>query len=420
MSAPHGGDYLLEVPEAVRRIVAAMPVLADEAVPLLDAMGRVLAHDVTATLTLPPWANSAMDGYAVHAADLETVPVTLPVIETVAAGGFPSRAITRGEATRVMTGAPVPDGADTVVRVEDTDGRADVVTIRDARDAGKHVRPRGEDIVEGAVAIPAGTVLGAAQLGVLASLGNATVRVHRRPRVAILASGDELVELDRFDEVRGGRKIVSSNTITLQALVRSVGAEPVYLGIAADSPASLREHVARAAGCDLLVTSAGISVGEFDYVRDVLAELGAVMDFWRVRMRPGAPIGFGRLGEMPWIGLPGNPVSTMVTFELFVRPALRRMQGQRALFRRPLAVKMDEPVTIGADLTHFLRGVVRHEEGEARARLTGPQGSGILTSMSMANALLVVPRGTRTVAAGERLHALPLRDDAELSLEFTL
>jgi len=410
-----------------------------------------------------------MDGYAVRAADVESAsaerPVVLPVTETVAAGGFATRPLAPGTATRIMTGAPLPEGTDTVVRVEDTDGGVERVEVRNARDANKNVRFRGEDMREGDAVIPAGTPIGPAQVGVLASCGAAVVDVYRRPRVAIMGSGDELVDLDRFHEALAGRKIVSSNSYTLHALVRTAGAEPVNLGVAADTPESLSERLLGAAGCDLIVTSAGVSVGEFDYTRDVLAALGAEMRFWKVRMRPGAPIGFGILNGssnrspehdalspgrsghdgpshgiperdplsrgvperdslsrgIPWIGLPGNPVSTMVTFELFVRPALRRMLGHERLHRRPVRVVLEEPVTIGARLTHFLRAVVTtRADGTLAARLTGPQGSGILTSMSLANALLVVPEDRPRLEAGETASALLLTEDAGLASHFAL
>jgi molybdopterin molybdotransferase len=245
--------------------------------------------------------------------------------------------------------------------------------------------------------------------------------VHRRPRVAIAGSGDELVDLDRFSDAAGGRRSVSSNNYSLHAAVRAAGAEPVNLGVAPDAPEALRETLARSAGCDLLVTTAGVSVGEFDYTRDVVAALGAVMKFWRVRMRPGAPLGFGWLGQMPWIGLPGNPVSALVTFELFVRPVIRRMLGHVRVFRQPIPVVLEEPVRIGARLTHFLRVIIRTgEDGVARARLTGPQGSSIQTSMSLANALLVVPEDRPFADAGEVLHALLLSDDTTTSAAFAL
>jgi molybdopterin molybdotransferase len=415
----------LSVIEASERILADVRPLPIERVMLLDALGQVLAEDVVAPLTVPPWDNSAMDGYAVRAADITrasgATPITLPVHETIAAGEFATRPIEPGEAARIMTGAPLPEGADTVVRVEDTDGGTTTVEIRDARDAGKNIRYRGEDLREGDRVLAAGTPLGAAQLGVLASVGRANVDVHRRPRIAIMGSGDELVDIDGFHEALAGRKIVSSNSYTLHALVRDAGGEPVNLGVAPDIPDAMRERLERAAGCDLIVTSAGASVGEFDYTRDVVEALGAEMRFWRVRMRPGAPIGFGVLGGMPWLGLPGNPVSAMVTFELFVRPVVRRMLGHTRLFRRPVPVMLEETVTIGARLTHFLRAVVRvRDDGTLGARLTGPQGSGILTSMARANALLVVPEDRPRAEAGETMHALLLGEDASLAEAFAL
>jgi molybdopterin molybdotransferase len=416
---------MLTVPEAVAQITAGIAPRETEVVPLLDALGRVLALPAHATYTLPQWDNSAMDGYAVRANDVAAAtnesPVELPVLETVAAGGFATRAVGPGQAIRIMTGAPIPEGADSVVRVEDTDGGLEVVRIRNSRDARKNIRLRGEDFRDGAVVIDRGTPLAAAQLGVLASLGCAAVQVHRRPIVAIAGSGDELVDLDRFEEVTAGRKIVGSNRYTLDALVRQAGGVPRNLGNAHDSPDSLRAVLEQSRGADLLVTSAGASVGEFDYTRQVLESMGAELRFWRVRMRPGAPLGFGTLNGMPWIGLPGNPVSAMVTFELFARPVVRRMLGHTRLHRRPIPVVLEEPVSIGAKLTHFLRAVVSvRGDGLLTARLTGPQGSGILTSMARANALLVVPDDRPRVEAGERLHALPLSAEAELSDQFAL
>jgi molybdopterin molybdotransferase len=416
---------MLTVPEASARILAGIRALATERIALLDAVGRVLATDAVAPYTLPHWDNSAMDGYAVRAEDLATVaegrPVQLTVQETVAAGEFPTRPVRAGLATRIMTGAPIPEGADTVVRVEDTDGGLTSVVIRDARDRGKNIRPRGEDFVAGDTVIPAGAAIAPAQVGVLASLGLSQVLVHRRPVVAILGSGDELVDLDRFHEVLAGRKIVTSNSYTLSALVRANGGVPLLLGNAADSPESLRALLQQVHGADLILTSAGASVGAFDYTRDVLASLGAQLDFWKVRMRPGAPIGFGALHGTPWIGLPGNPVSVMVTFELFVRPVLRRMLGHARLFRQPVPVTLAEPVTLHARLTHFLRAVVSAgADGERFAQLTGPQGSGILTSMARANALLVIPEERARCAAGERVHALLVSDEAQLAEEFAL
>jgi molybdopterin molybdotransferase len=415
------------VAEAVARITEGITPLAIESVPLGEALGRVLAEDIRSPITLPHWDNSAMDGYAVRGADIAgasaETPVTLPVLETVAAGAFPTRALGPGEAIRIMTGAPMPQGADTVVRVEDTDAGLTHVQVRHDRDREKNIRRRGEDLTAGSIALPTGIPLGAAQIGVLASVGQATVAVHRRPRVAILGSGDELVDLDRFDEVQAGRKIVSSTAYTLDALVRLNGGIPIALGHAADTREAMRALLERALAeqPDLIVTSAGVSVGEFDHTRAALEAMGAEMALWRVRMRPGAPVGFGRIGGIPWIGLPGNPVSVMVTFELFVRPTIRRMLGHTRLHRRPVAVTLEEPVRIGAKLTHFLRAIVTAQpNGTRTARLTGPQGSGILTSMSLANALLVVPEDRSEVPAGERLSALLLTEDASLAATFSL
>ncbi len=413
------------VTEASARILADIQRLPEERVAILDAVGRVLARDAVAPLAMPPWRNSAMDGYAVLADDIAGAtaerPVRLRVNETVPAGGFPSRATISGEATRIMTGAPLPDGADSVVRVEDTDGGVEAVEIRNARDAHKNIRARGEDYNDGDVVLAAGDSLGPAQIGVLASMGMGSVDAYRRPRVALVSSGDELVDLDRFDEVLAGRKIVTSNSYTLTALVRSAGGEPKDHGVAPDDPDALRARVQAALESDLIITSAGASVGEYDYVRQVLSSLGAELKFWRVRMRPGAPLGFGIVRGVPWIGLPGNPVSAMVTFELFVRPAIRKMLGARRLFRRPVPAVLEEPISIQARLTHFLRAVLRvREDGRLGVRLTGPQGSAILTSMAKANALLVVPEERQSAAAGEVMNAIPLGDDAQLAESFAL
>jgi molybdopterin molybdotransferase len=398
--------------EAAALIVEHVRPLPVESRPLLEALGAVLSADVRSPIDLPAWDNSAMDGYAVAARDARPGAV-LRVVESVAAGQFPTRALAPGEATRVFTGAPVPNGADTVIRQEDTaPAGTDEVTINDARDAGRNVRPRGEDLRAGALVFPAGTPLGPPQLGVLASIAHEPVAVHRRPGIAFFASGEEIVDLDRRDDILAGRKVASSNSYTLTALIRQAGAEVRSLGIARDTKESLREHLRRAPGADLLVTTGGVSVGEHDLVRAVLTELGCEMKLWRIRMRPGAPLGFGIWNDTPWIGLPGNPVSAMVTFELCVRPAIRRLLGHALPFRRTVPVVIDEDVTLVPRLRHYLRAVVAPSDstGTRRARLTGPQGSGILTSMARANALVIVPEDRPQVRAGEELSALLLDD----------
>ena len=434
---------------AVQRILHAVPVQPPLRVPLDDALGSVLAEPITSPLDIPAWTNSAMDGYAARAEDVRGAsavrPLQLRVIEQIPAGSFPTRTIGPGECARIFTGAPLPDGADTVVRQEDTDYGALTVTITNDRDAGVNIRLAGEDIRKGTHVLAPGDELTPARLGVLASLAVAAPLVHRRPRVAILGSGDEIVDIDQPEEILSGRKVASSNTHTLTALIRLAGGVPVNLGIARDTPESLRAHLEAAFDCDLLVTTAGISVGEHDYLRSVLESMGMELGFWKLKMRPGAPVGFGMLGQrearsekrevqtppgsdavtspfsllasrLPWIGLPGNPVSTMVTFELFVRPAIRKMMGHRLPFRRTVPVMLTEPVKVGASLQHFLRAIVTPtDDGSLRARLTGPQGSGILTSMILANALLIIPEGQPETPAGTTASALVLNDPHHLA-----
>lgn len=358
-----------------------------------------------------------MDGYAVRAQDIigatRDQPVRLPVTATAPAGASREMALAPGRAIRIMTGAPIPRGADTVVRVEDTDAGTSVVSVHSARDAGRNVRPRGEDIAAGAVAVAAGQQLSPGDIGLLASIGSDRLPVVRRPRVAILASGDELVELARFDEVLAGRRIVSSNSHSLAAAVREAGGEPVPLGLVADDPAAIR---ARLSGCecDLLLTTGGVSVGAFDHTRAVVLEMGGAgaQRFWRVRIRPGAPLAFGAVNGSPWLGLPGNPVSTLVTFELFARPALRKMLGHALPHRRAVPVRVDEEITIGAPLTHFLRARVASQSGVLTARLTGPQGSGLMSSMARAQALLIVPPDRPRIVPGETANAILLREES--------
>ena len=416
---------MLRVGEASERILAEIRTLAAEKVSLRAALGRVCSEDILATVTMPPWSNSSMDGYAVRSADITPVMkgerVTLRVVGTIAAGDRAEQPLKRGQAMRIMTGAPVPGGADSVIRKEDTDGGARKVEIREARDVWKNIRQAGEDFQRGDLLARRGTPVRPALIGVLASTGIGTMKVFRRPRVALISSGNELVDIDDFDEVVAGRRIVSSNSYTLDALTRVAGGVPVDLGIAADTKASLRKKLEAAGDCDLIITSAGVSVGDLDHTRDVFAALGGKQLFWKVKMRPGAPLAFGLLNGVPWIGVSGNPVSAMVSFELFVRPALRKMQGYTSFFRRTVTVTLEEEVKIGANLTHFLRALVtRKEDGTLTARLTGLQSSGALTSMAKANALLIVPETSPTVAKGAQLKALLLDQSLEETSAFAL
>lgn len=396
-----------EAAQLILRHIEREPALR---IPLDDALGSVLADDVISPLDVPAFANSAMDGYAVRSADVRGAaaasPVRLRVIEEIAAGRVPTHAVGPGECSRVFTGAPVPQGADGVIRQEDTDQGTPVVSVTSDRDAGGNVRPAGEDIRKGETVLRAGTEIGPAQLGVLASIARAHPLVYRRPRVAILATGDEIVDLDQTEAILAGRKVASSNSHTLNAMVRQAGGEPVMLGVAGDDPASIRRRIGAAFDCDLLVTTGGVSVGAHDHLRDVIASLGARLEFWRVRMRPGAPVGFGMLDEIPWIGLPGNPVSSMVTFELLVRPAIRKLMGHDAVFRRAVTARLTESVTVKPRLQHFLRAVVTEMGETLEARLAGPQGSGILMSMVRANALLVLPEGQLETPKGAEATAI--------------
>ncbi|MEX0690880.1 MAG: gephyrin-like molybdotransferase Glp [Gemmatimonadales bacterium] len=395
--------------DAAHQIVSTITPLPAVTVPLTRALDCVLAADITSPINLPPWTNSAMDGYATRATD-STEGARLKVIESVPAGAFPTRALGPGEATRIFTGAPLPEGADGVIRQEDTTASGHTVVITNPRDAGRNLRHSGEDIAQGSTVLTRGTPLGPAQLGVLASIAQADVSVHRRPVVAILGSGDEIVDLDRRDEILAGTKIATSNSYTLLGNLARAGVEARNLGLAVDDPADLEARLRQAADADLIVTTAGISVGEHDHLREVITRLGGTIDFWRLRMRPGAPVGFGQVMGVPWIGLPGNPVSAMVTYELFVLPAIRRLQGHALPFRRTVTVTIDEPFACTPPLTHFQRGCVRADGDRLLARLTGPQGSGILTSMAKADALLIVPAEVNAVEAGDTLRAILLSD----------
>lgn len=404
---------MISVEAASALILDSIAPLGDEDVKLADSVGRVLAHDVKSSVVLPPWDNAGMDGYAIRAADLGEVPRFLPVSGVIAAGSRAANRLEPGTAMRIMTGAPLPDGADTVIRVEDTDRGTEQVEIRDTRDALKNIRLRGNEMASGAVAVYAGTVIGPPQLGVLASVGAAKVRVHKLPRVAVIASGDELVDLDRFADVQNGHAIVSSNSYTIRAAAQAAGATIADYGIVRDDPRALANRLDAARTSDVIVTTGGVSVGAFDHTRDVVRQLGGDVRIDRVRMRPGAPLAFGMIGGVPWLGLPGNPVSALVTFELFARPLIRRLRGEHAIFPMPIPVVVDESIELQAPLTHFLRCVLRAgDDGELHARLTGSQSSAVLTSMTVATALLIVPHDRPRVGVGARLTAFLSPDGA--------
>jgi molybdopterin molybdotransferase len=382
-------------------------------VALDDSLGLALAEEVRSRVDHPPWDNSAMDGFAVRAQDLGAVrsegSVKLPISQEIPAGAFPEGPLRGGTAAKVMTGAPVPDGSTGVIRVEHTDGGSDgAVEIRETSDASRNIRRRGEDVRVGTSVMSEGAEVTPAAIGILALSGHRSVVVGRRPKVAILATGDELVDLDDLEEAVAGRKVVNSNSHALAAQLRTAGAEPALLGIARDDRADIIAKLESGLDYDGIVTTAGVSVGEHDQVKQVLADMGMERVFWRAKIRPGSPIAFGLLAGKPFWALPGNPVSAMVTFEAFLRPAVRKLAGHERLHVRSSA-RVREPVISKIGLTHFFRVRLEHSpDGLSDAYLTGPQGSGILSSMTAADALLVVPEGVDRLEAGTIAETMPL------------
>ena len=418
MSASPDARPALSVAEALAAVLRRARALPVEEVLLEHAIGRALAVDLVSRVTLPPWDNAGMDGYAVRADDVlgasATAPCALSVRGSLAAGSQERPEVTAGTCVRIMTGAPLPPGADAVVRVEDTDRDDRLVRIvddRDVRTPTRNVRPRGEDIREGDAVAAAGDTITPALLGVLASVGEATVPVHRAPRVVLASSGDELLPVTALDDVRAGRGIISSSTYALPALLRAAGAEVRVLPTLADDPELLRDALGRALehDCDLLVTTGGVSMGAHDHLRDVIVSLGGRIDVHRVRVRPGGPMSAGHVLGTPWLGLPGNPVSTLVTAELFVRPVIRALGGHRRVRPRPVLVRLAEAVSAPAALTFYLRArLAVGEDGVLEAHLTGSQGSNLLTSMARADALLQIDGPQAQVAAGTMVAALLL------------
>ncbi|MBM3219474.1 MAG: molybdopterin molybdotransferase MoeA [Candidatus Rokubacteria bacterium] len=398
---------MLTVEEALEQILSRVKPLPAERVPLMDALGRALAEPIVSGREIPPWANSSMDGYAVRASDTARVPVKLVVVGTVTAGAVPSRAVGAGEAIRIFTGAPLPPGADAVIPQEDTDAVDGHVTLNASVSVGAYVRPRGEDLRVGETVLTPGAALGPAEIGLLATLGHAQVRVHRRPRVAILSTGNELAELGREP---GPGQIPNTNSYSLFAQVLEAGAEPINLGIAGDHLDSIAERLRWGGGADVLLSSAGVSVGDLDLVKTALRRAGAELHLWQVSMRPGKPITFGSLAGHAVFGLPGNPVSAMVTFELFVRPALRRLSGFGAIHRVRLRARALAPIPNPGFRRGYLRVTLDRVAGGGGwgARLTGDQGSAILTSMVRADGLAVV-QGDTTVAAGDEVEVIVFR-----------
>jgi molybdopterin molybdotransferase len=389
--------------EAQKTVFEATKTLGLEKISLLDAFGRVLGEDIIAARDNPPWDNSAMDGFAVRWEDIKqehaiTKPVALKVIEDVPAGTVATKSVGPGQAIRIMTGAPIPKGADTVVKVEETEPSEETVKIFKEVERGGNIRPQGEDVKKGDCIIAKGTQIRPAEAGMLAILAKSFVLVYQRPRVAILSTGDELADLDeRFDE----EKIINSNSYGTAAAVQEAGGIPILLGIAKDQPAALKEKISHGLNADILVLSGGVSMGDYDFTKAVFKDLGAEMNFWKLAIRPGQPLAFGKIQGKLAFGLPGNPVSSMVTFEQLVRPAMLKMGGHRSYGRPVVQAVFQEKFSKRTDRRHFLRGILSRENNMLTVRTTGDQGSGILTSMVKANGLIDVPEEVERLSPGD-------------------
>jgi molybdopterin molybdotransferase len=397
---------LFTVEEAQARAIAAVRVIGAERVGIHEALGRVLREEIHASANVPPEDNSAMDGFALRAADASAPGAELAIVGEVAAGHVAPRALAAGEAFRIMTGAPIPPGADAVIMVEHTETRGDRVRLARAVQAGDHVRRAGEDVRAGQRVLSPGTRLGPPEIGVLASLRRSEIAVSRRPAVAILATGDELRALD---QPLAPGAIADSNSHTLAALVREAGGVPRVAPLVRDDPALLRAAIEEARSADLIVSSGGVSVGEHDYVKSVLAELGATLELWRVDMKPGKPVALARLGATPFYGLPGNPVSSVIGFLLFVRPAIRAAMKFEPPFDFSNArSKLAAPLKSKSDRRSYLRARASWSNGELTVAPMARQGSHVLTSLLGANALIVLQPGSHDLPAGATVDVLLL------------
>ena len=395
---------MITVEEALEKILSRIHLLGYEKVSILEALGRVCAEDILANRGIPPLDNSGMDGYAVRSEDVQNAsshhPVRLEVIEDLPAGFISKKKIEKGKAIRIMTGAAIPKGADTVVPVEDTKQDDQFVLIFTTLPSDENIRKAGEDVKKGERVISAGDLIRPSEVGMIASVRRSFVSVYQRPLVAILCTGEELVDVDGIlDEV----KIVSSNSYTLAAQVKDCGAIPVQLGIVRDRKEEIKEKLLQGIRADVLISSAGVSVGDYDFVKDALKDLGMEMIFWKVAMQPGRPLVFGTIQGKPVFGLPGNPVSSMVSFEQFVRPSLLKMMGHRQLYRPVIEAVLKEDIQKKPGRRHFMRAFVSFEKDQYFASVTGPQGSGILKSMVKANGLVIVPEDLEMVRAGEKV-----------------
>ncbi|MGC8838939.1 MAG: gephyrin-like molybdotransferase Glp [Anaerolineae bacterium] len=401
---------MLNVEEATEEVLKAFSPLEVESVPILEALGRVLAEDIYADMDIPPLPNTAMDGYAVRAEDTRGAskehPVRLRILQDLPAGYVTDAEVQPGTAIRIMTGAPIPRGANAVVRFEDTREDGEWVEVFQEVPQGKEIREAGEDVRKGQLVLPRGTELRPQEIGMLAALGHPRAKVHRRPRVAILATGDEVIEIEAPWQPG---KIRNANSYSNAAQVLRYGGQPFLLGVARDDIGELTARIRAGLqqGVDLFLTSGGVSMGDFDVVKKVLAAEGE-MRFWRVRMKPGKPLAFGHIQGVPLLGLPGNPVSAMVAFELFARPAILKMLGKTRLEKPSVEAILADPIPRKDNRRHYLRVQITREGGQYVARLTGEQGSGILLSMVRAQGLAIIPEEARSLPAGSKVRVMML------------
>jgi molybdopterin molybdotransferase len=409
---------VISADEALQIVLDQVAILGIERVSIGSALGRVISEEIRSPRDIPGFANSAMDGYAVRAADIASAsegnPVRLRVLETVAAGMMPTCRVGTGDAARTMTGAPIAEGADAIVPVERTRETGSAVEILASAEKGAFVRPRGEDLKRGDHVIAAGKALSPADIGMLASLNRAIIDVYRRPRVAIVATGDELVDID---QVPSGAQVVNSSAYALAAAISEAGGEPVVLKVARDRAEEVNDRLTEALAFDVVLSTGGVSVGQFDHVKQVLDDLGLRQLFHGVAQKPGRPLKFGTIDERPVFGLPGNPVSTMVCFYLYVRPALRKMGGRRTFGLPRISARCATDIRIANGLTEFVRVALERRDGELFAAPTGNQSSGVLSSLGRAHALLIGPREISLLRAGDQATVLVLEAAAAADTE---
>jgi molybdopterin molybdotransferase len=412
---------MISVEKALEAILANFRPLGLEKINILKTGGRVISEDIFAPRNIPSANNSAMDGYAVRHTDtkgaIKNKPLNLKIIEDIPAGKVAQKKINKGEAARIMTGAVIPEGADAVIRQEDTRKEGKTITIYTTAKKAENIRFAGEDVRKGELVVKKGMSLRPADIGMLAALGKAFVSVYQKPRVAIMSTGDELVDIET-DPPPG--KIVNSNSYSLAAQVLECGAIPVLLGISKDKKADLQETFKTALHADLIISSGGVSVGDFDFVKNVMGEIGNAMHFWQVAMRPGKPLAFGAIENVPLFGLPGNPVSAMVSFEQFVRPSLLKMMGHTKIFRQTVKAICADEFQKKAGFRHFIRAIVKKEKNRYVAVTTGDQGSGILKSMVTANALIVMGENETRIKKGTEVTVQLLDDSLSQSESFPL